>query len=224
MSGSLAYAIQGQEGSGPEDVSPRGAVGRMQVTRPFFDTFAAPGEEFNNEADRRAVAQRGLRYYQAKYQDPARVAVAYFSGPANVAPPGSPVPWIKNVNDGTTSVAQYVNGVMGRLGMRQRYDPNHPQVSREEDAAILTGGREQGEDTDLNMTPQPDSLHQRDWYEYREDPANWMPVPIPTQSPAGMTGQGLPPGPGMRKAFATPYLNNLTRVLKQSYPRPPWRT
>ncbi len=47
--------------------------------------------------------------------DPARVAVGYFSGEDNVAPPGSPTPWIVDKNDGKTSTSTYVAQALARL-------------------------------------------------------------------------------------------------------------
>ena len=112
----LAGAITGQEGSGPNSVSPAGARGTRQVTLGFFQKYAQAGENFNNEADRVAVSDRGINALSQKYNgDAARVAVAYFSGEDNVSPPGSPTPWIQNKNDGRTTVSQYVAGVQSRL-------------------------------------------------------------------------------------------------------------
>ena len=82
----LHSAIQGQEGSGPQAVSVAGAVGKFQVTPGFFQTYARPGENFASEADREAVAKRGIDTLSAQYGgDPARVAVAYFSGPQGMS-------------------------------------------------------------------------------------------------------------------------------------------
>ena len=113
----INQAIVGTEGSGPNQVSDKGAAGTYQVTQPFFQTYAKPGENFANEADRVAVGQRGIAALNQQYGgDPARVAVAYFSGPGNVAPPGSPTPWIEDRSDGHTTVSQYVQRVQAQLG------------------------------------------------------------------------------------------------------------
>ena len=74
-----------------------------------FKQHALPGEDINNPADNVRVGQRILAGYLQKYNgDAARAAVAYFSGPGNVSPPGSPTPWIRNKGDGNNTVAQYV--------------------------------------------------------------------------------------------------------------------
>lgn len=113
----LQRAIRGQEGSRSDQTSVNGARGAMQVTPAFFKQYAAPGENFDNEADRVAVANRGINELNAKYGgDPARVAVAYFSGESNVAPAGSPTPWIADKKDGNgTPTSAYVAGVQSRL-------------------------------------------------------------------------------------------------------------
>jgi hypothetical protein len=48
--------------------------------------------------------------------DPARIAVGFFSGPGNIAPPGSPTPWIKDLSDrnGKTT-SSYVSDVQQRI-------------------------------------------------------------------------------------------------------------
>lgn len=117
--GNIAQAIIGQESRGNPNspTSVNGAVGIGQITPSFVKTFARPGENPNNPADNLAIAQRGIAYYQQQYKDPARVAVAYFSGPGNVAPPGSPTPWIKDAHDGNgTKTSTYVQQVLGRMG------------------------------------------------------------------------------------------------------------
>ena len=93
----------------------------MQVTPGFFQTYAHAGENFSNEADRTAVAKRGIDTLESKYGgDHARVAVAYFSGEGNVAPAGSPVPWIVDKRDaGGTSTSSYVAGVLARMPHEQ---------------------------------------------------------------------------------------------------------
>jgi hypothetical protein len=83
-----------------------------------FRQNAKQGESFDNEDDRATVAQRVIFDLSQRYGgDPARVAVGYFSGPGNVAPPGSATPWIRDGSDaGGTSVSQYVSGVLARMG------------------------------------------------------------------------------------------------------------
>lgn len=112
----IVSAIRGQEGTPGGQTSVAGARGQMQVTPAFFKQYAAPGESFDSRRDVEAVAQRGLAALEAKYpNDPARVAVAYFSGDANVAPPGSSTPYKQDLKDANgTSTSAYVNGVMSR--------------------------------------------------------------------------------------------------------------
>ena len=49
--------------------------------------------------------------------DPARIAVGFFSGTGNIAPVGSPTPWMHNTNDGHETVSSYVANVLGRMGV-----------------------------------------------------------------------------------------------------------
>lgn len=90
----------------------------MQIQQGTFKQFAQPGESWNNVSDRTTVANRVLAGYQQKYGgDLGRIATAYFSGEGNVAPAGSPTPFIKNVSDSNgKSVASYVGDIYGRSG------------------------------------------------------------------------------------------------------------
>lgn len=90
----------------------------FQIQKPTFDRFAQPGESWNNVADRNAVAQRMLTKFNQDYGgDLGRIATAYFSGEGNVAPAGSPTPYLKNVSDSNgKSVASYVNDIVRRAG------------------------------------------------------------------------------------------------------------
>ena len=108
----LNQAFQGQEGVG---TSVQGAVaGIMPAT---FKQFAQPGQDINNAADNAVVRLRMIAKYAADYPgDAARVAVALFSGPGNVAPAGSPTPWLNDAKDALgTSTSQYVAGFLGRI-------------------------------------------------------------------------------------------------------------
>ncbi|MGY6240535.1 hypothetical protein ACW910_24135 (plasmid) [Burkholderia ambifaria] len=90
----------------------------FQIQRPTFDRFAQPGESWSNVADRNAVAQRMLTKFNQDYGgDLGRIATAYFSGEGNVAPAGSPTPFLRNVSDRNgKSVASYVGDILGRAG------------------------------------------------------------------------------------------------------------
>lgn len=87
-----------------------------QIQQGTFNQYAQPGESWNNVADRNTVAQRVLATYQQKYGgDLGRIATAYFSGEGNVAPPGSPTPFLKNVSDSNgKTVASYVGDIYSR--------------------------------------------------------------------------------------------------------------
>jgi hypothetical protein len=127
---SLFDAISGQESGGNPNVgtSVDGAHGQMQITPATFAQYAQPGENIDNPKDNAAVGQRILSDYSARYNgDPARIAVAYFSGPGNVAPAGSPTPYLQDLKDGNgQSVSGYVSGVMARLGPNAGYQPPAP--------------------------------------------------------------------------------------------------
>jgi hypothetical protein len=115
----LASAILQQE-SGANAQSPNsvnGAVGPMQILPATFAQYAKPGENISNPVDNMNVGNRIIASYQQQYPgDPARAAVAYFSGPGNVSPPGSPVPWKQDVKDGNgTPVSSYVLNTMSHM-------------------------------------------------------------------------------------------------------------
>jgi hypothetical protein len=115
--GAVADAVKGQEASAPGSVSPKGARGAWQIQPATFQQYAQPGESIDNPVDNEAVGRRIVNDYSQRYAgDPSRVAVAYFSGPNNVAPAGSPTPWVRDSSDGRTSVSSYVSGVLARLG------------------------------------------------------------------------------------------------------------
>jgi hypothetical protein len=116
---SLASAIIGQESGGNPNIgtSVNGAHGIGQILPATFARFAKPGEDINKPEDNLAVSQRITDTYMQRYGDPARAAVAYFSGEGNVAPPGSPTPWKEDRKDGNgKSVSSYVSDVLGRMG------------------------------------------------------------------------------------------------------------
>lgn len=113
-------AIIGQESGGNPNVrtSVDGAQGIGQIVPATFAQYARPGESISNPADNLEVSKRIIDDYYKRYNgDAARVAVAYHSGPGNVAPAGSPTPYIRNTVDGLGKhTADYVNDVMKRLG------------------------------------------------------------------------------------------------------------
>ena len=111
------YAQESGRGSNPT-TSVAGAAGDYQIMPATFRQYAKPGESIGVRDDNIAVGHRIIADYAQKYNnDPARVAVAYFSGAGNVAPPGSPTPWINDAKDATgKSTSSYVSDVMERLG------------------------------------------------------------------------------------------------------------
>jgi Transglycosylase SLT domain len=112
----VQQALVGTEQSGPNAVSPAGARGTAQIQPDTFKRYALPGESFNNEDDRVRAAGRFVDDLWRQYpNDPARVAVGYFSGPGNISAPGSPTPWKENKSDHNLTTSQYVQRFMGKL-------------------------------------------------------------------------------------------------------------
>lgn len=115
----ISNAILGQESgnSANAGTSIDGAVGRAQIEPATFAQYAQPGESIDNDEDNIAVHKRIIDDLNKRANgDPARVAVGYFSGPGNIAPPDSPTPWKADHKDGNgKSVSSYVTDVMGRL-------------------------------------------------------------------------------------------------------------
>jgi hypothetical protein len=117
--GGIAGAIHQQESGGGRNISTSvtGARGDMQIQPQTFAQYARPGENIDNRQDNINVGHRIIEYYSRRYNgDPARIAVAYFSGPGNVAPPGHPTPWINDRADPTgKTTSSYVNDIIRRL-------------------------------------------------------------------------------------------------------------
>jgi hypothetical protein len=108
-------AIFGQESSYGRD--PRAGGNVLQIQPGTWAVYAKPGENINNRQDNMAVGHRIVEDYMQKFGgDPARVAVAYFSGPDNVAPLAFKSPFKEDRGDGSKRVSAYVNDVLGRLG------------------------------------------------------------------------------------------------------------
>ena len=116
----------GEGGGVTSPTSVNGAVGGWQIMPATFQQYAKPGEDINNPKDNEAVGRRIVDDLKAKYpDDPARVAVGYFSGPGNVAPPGSATPWIEDKKDGNgTAVSQYVAKIEKGMGTAKPYAAN----------------------------------------------------------------------------------------------------
>jgi hypothetical protein len=119
--------------------SDKGAVGLMQIEPETFAAFAKPGEKIDVPADNAAVGKRILASYLKKYNgDTDRAAVAYFSGPGNVAPAGSATPWKVDRNDGHTTVSQYVTHVRQRIAAQG--GGQAPQLTEGEPGVVGPGG------------------------------------------------------------------------------------
>jgi hypothetical protein len=116
-------AIYGQESNYGQNAvtSPRGAHGGMQIIPETFARYALPGENIDNPADNLAVGHRIVNDLMEKFgNDPAKVAVAYFSGEGNVAKAGA-TPFLADSGDGSKKVSSYVNDIMKRLGSPTAY-------------------------------------------------------------------------------------------------------
>lgn len=111
-SGGLVGMFAQQESSGGRTAPDN----PLQIQQGTFNQYAQKGESWNNPSDRTAVAQRVINMYDQKYGgDIGRIATAYFSGEGNVAPAGSPTPFIRNVSDSNgKSVASYVGDMYAR--------------------------------------------------------------------------------------------------------------
>lgn len=110
--------IRQESGANPNvRTSINGAQGIGQILPGTFAQYAKPGERIENPADNLAVSKRiADDYYQRYGGDAQRVAVAYFSGPGNVAPAGSPTPWVRDIADGNgKTTSAYVGDVTRRL-------------------------------------------------------------------------------------------------------------
>lgn len=149
-------------GAGPGAVAPSGApasvggvptsytgnVGPGQIGQKFWQTFARQGESISNPTDNIAVANRGIDYYMKQYNDPARAAVAYYSGPSNVAPKGSATPYIRDIparagGAGPTTSA-YTAQVMARVNSGM---PVNQAILHQESGNAAFGGAAAPQDT-----------------------------------------------------------------------------
>lgn len=133
-------SILGEESGGRDNVgqSLKGAMGPAQITPGTFAQYARPGEHIDNPKDNRAVGARIIDDYMLRYNgDAARVAVAYFSGPGNVSPAGSALPYRKDTSDGNERVSQYVDHVVGRTGRAPSTPVGPPQIDHYTDPSTF---------------------------------------------------------------------------------------
>lgn len=91
-----------------------------QIQPGTWSKFAHPGEVITNPQDNEAVFNRYMDYIQKlpKVQgDPARAAVAFFSGEGNLSPIGSKTPFLNDHADASgKSVSSYVQDIQNRIG------------------------------------------------------------------------------------------------------------
>lgn len=113
-------AIHLQESGGKRfaSTSVTGAMGGWQIQPETFRKYALPGEQITNPDDNERVGRRIISDLRNKFgDDPARIAVGYFSGEGNVAPRGNPTPWLHDWHDPNGKyVSSYVSDVIGRMG------------------------------------------------------------------------------------------------------------
>jgi hypothetical protein len=130
----ISSAILKQESGNSDKVgnSSAGAVGPGQIMPATFAQYARPGENINNPTDNRTVSERIINDLSAKYNgDPERVAVGYFSGPGNVAPLGSPTPWLQDKTDSDgTATSTYVEQVAKKLGAPSSFQARADVIGR----------------------------------------------------------------------------------------------
>jgi hypothetical protein len=116
---SAAIGTQEWHGNGPAPTSVDGAVGPSQITPDTARRYGLDSSRLNDPAyaaHARDVIVQHLAALPNVQGDPARIAVGYFSGPSNIAPPGSPTPYLHDAKDGNgKSVSSYVADVARRL-------------------------------------------------------------------------------------------------------------
>lgn len=122
----VAQAIFGQESGGNPNsaTSIDGARGGMQIMPATFKMYAKPGERIDNPADNLRVGVRIVKDLGAKSgDDPAKIAVGYFSGEGNINK-GDGAAWRQDHRDGNgKQVSGYVSDVLARLGNAPKQQP-----------------------------------------------------------------------------------------------------
>jgi hypothetical protein len=117
--------------------SAKNAIGPMQITPDTWNTWknlglVKAGEKIDNQVDNKNVGFRAVNYYNDLYKDDpdrvAKVAIAYQSGPNNVAQKGDKTPWKNNPTDGNQHVSEYVGAINGLLGIKSAEAAELPEA------------------------------------------------------------------------------------------------
>lgn len=116
---SAAIGAQEWHGKGPAPTSINGAVGPSQIKPSTALQYGLDPTRLNDPvyaAQARDTIVSKIAALPEVQGDPARIAVGYFSGTGNIAPQGSPTPYLHNTADGNgKTVASYVADVTGRM-------------------------------------------------------------------------------------------------------------
>jgi hypothetical protein len=201
-------AIIGQESSGNPNEPPsvNGAMGIGQIKPETFAQYAKPGERISNPADNLAVSKRIVADLAQKFgNDPDRIAVGYFSGAGNVAPPGSTLPWKHDWADGNGKlVSSYVADIQKRLQGGQSGDVHYAALRQVGGDNLQTAGGATGTaNPSLPGQPQVDEA---------------PPMPSATPAPPEVPQAPQPPTPEQLKAAAYRAISeneNLSREEKE---------
>lgn len=132
------------------------STNKGQIQPETWKQFARADENINDPNDNETVTARILDKYNKDYNgDTARVAVAYFSGPGNVAPTGSKTPYINDVKDKNgKSVSSYVNDIGGRLGTSSSPVPSQADYLATHQDELIQGARDKAAKLGLDLAAQ----------------------------------------------------------------------
>lgn len=116
---SAAIGAQEWHGKGAAPTSINGAVGPSQIMPSTAVQYGLDPTRLNDPAyaaQARDTIVSKIAALPNVQGDPARIAVGYFSGTGNIAPPGSPTPYIHDAADGNgKKTSDYVSDVVGRM-------------------------------------------------------------------------------------------------------------
>ena len=116
---SVMGALLGQESNNGANAvtSIDGARGAGQIMPGTFKMYAKPGEDINNTEHNLAVMARIVKDLGATTgDDPAKIAVGYFSGAGNINK-GDGAAWRRDAADGNGKrVSSYVSDILRRVG------------------------------------------------------------------------------------------------------------